>query len=72
MLHKKRSSAEKKRFEKNIKEHVKPGALHRQMGIPEGQKIPTSKLESMKNSPNPQTRKRANFALNARRWHHGG
>lgn len=60
----------KKRFEANIEKNVKKGALHKQLGIPKGRKIPTSKLESLKNSNNPQTRKRANFALNARSWKH--
>jgi hypothetical protein len=52
--------------------HIKKGALHRQMGIPEGQKIPVSKLREWKHSSDPKLRKRANFALVARKWRHGG
>jgi oligoendopeptidase F len=33
-----------------------------------GSKIPVAKLRKMKASKNPSTRKRAVFALNARRW----
>lgn len=58
----------KKRFEAKINSNVKKGALHKQLGIPQGKNIPVSKLEALKNSKDPQTRKRANFALNARHW----
>jgi hypothetical protein len=57
-----------KRFAEKLKHNIKKGALHKQLGIKEGKTIPESKLESLKNSKNPQTRKRANFALNARHW----
>jgi hypothetical protein len=43
---------------------IKKGALHAQMGIPQGQKIGRARLEQAKNSSSPQERKRANFALN--------
>lgn len=43
---------------------VKKGALHSQMGIPQGEKIGKKRLESAKHSSSPQERKRANFALN--------
>jgi len=39
-----------------------PGALHRTLGVPEGEKIPASKLAAAKNSSNPTTRRRANLA----------
>ncbi len=51
-----------------MKIKVKKGALHRQLGMAPGKKIPASTLRRLKNSKNPQTRKRANFALNARKW----
>lgn len=44
------------------------GKLRRSAGAKKGSKIPLSKLRKMKNSKNPKTRKRANFALNARKW----
>ena len=53
--------------------HIKPeneGKLHKSMGVPEGKKIPLAALEKKKNSPDAATRKRANFAINARSWHH--
>lgn len=50
---------------------IKKGALHKQLGISQGKKIPVSTLQKLKNSNNPLTRKRANFALNARKFHHG-
>ncbi len=38
------------------------GALHRQLGVAEGKKIPAKKLEKAENSKNPLERKRANLA----------
>lgn len=45
-------------------EPVKKGALHADLGIPQGEKIGKDKLEAAKSSGSPQVRKRANFALN--------
>lgn len=42
--------------------HMKKGALHKSLGVPEGQKIPASKLSKAAHSSNPTTRKRANLA----------
>lgn len=39
-----------------------PGALHKELGVPEGEKIPSDKLKSAENSSNPLLRKRANLA----------
>jgi hypothetical protein len=39
-----------------------PGALHRELGVPEGKKIPAAKLEKAEHSKNPTERKRANLA----------
>lgn len=44
------------------------GKLRKSAKTKKGKKIPVSKLRKMKNSKNPKTRKRANFALNARKW----
>jgi oligoendopeptidase F len=44
------------------------GKLRKAAGTKKGNKIPVSKLRKMKNSKNPKTRKRANFALNARKF----
>jgi oligoendopeptidase F len=50
---------------------IKPsrrGRLRKTAGVKKGQKIPASKLRRLKKSKNPKTRKRATFALNARKW----
>lgn len=51
--------------------HIKKsnrGKLRKTAQARKGQKIPVSKLQKMKKSKNPKTRKRATFALNARKW----
>lgn len=50
---------------------LKKGALHRELGIPEGEKIPAKTLAAKAHSQNETTRKRAQFAINAKKWHHG-
>jgi oligoendopeptidase F len=55
----------------NIKKSNR-GKLRKAAGVKKGSKIPVSKLRSMKKSRNPKIRKRANFALNARKWNKGG
>jgi hypothetical protein len=44
------------------------GKLRRSAGVKKGKRIPVAKLRKMKRSKNPKTRKRATFALNARKW----
>lgn len=39
-----------------------PGALHRELGVPQGQKIPAKKLAAARHSKNPTLRRRANLA----------
>ena len=39
-----------------------PGALHRQLGVPAGEKIPAKKLEKATHSSNPTLAKRARLA----------
>jgi len=39
-----------------------PGALHKQLGVPAGKKIPAAKLAAAARSSNPTERKRANLA----------
>jgi len=53
---------------------IKPshkGELHKELGVKEGDKISTAKEEKAKHSSNPAERKRANFALNAKKWGKG-
>ena len=42
--------------------HMKKGALHRELGVPEGKKIPERKLEKAAHSDDALLRKRANLA----------
>ena len=46
-----------------------PGALHRQLGVPEGEKIPAAKLEKAAHSENPTLRRRANLAKTLAGFH---
>ena len=39
-----------------------PGALHRELGVPEGKSIPASKLNKAAKSDNPTLARRANLA----------
>ena len=41
---------------------MKKGALHRQLGVPEGQKISPKKMSQALHSDNPLERKRASLA----------
>lgn len=49
---------------------VKEGALHKALGISSGSKIPAKALQKAKNSDSGLMRKRANFAINAKKWNH--
>lgn len=52
---------------------IKPshkGLLHKNLGVKQGGKIPLSSLVKAKNSSSPAVRKRATFAMNARKWNH--
>ena len=54
--------------------YIKPsnrGKLHEEMGIPEGKKISTSKLEHEKSGASPAEMKRIVFAENAKKWKKG-
>lgn len=46
--------------------HPKKGALHAQLHIPQGQKIPTDRLEEAEHAKSPLLRKRANLAMRYR------
>lgn len=65
----------KKRSSSSSGIHIKKknrGNLRAATKTKKGKNIPVSKLEKLKKSKNPKTRKRANFALNARKWKKGG
>jgi hypothetical protein len=48
------------------------GKLHREMGVPEGDKIPAGDLEAATHSKNPEIRRDAIRAETMKKWHHGG
>jgi len=48
------------------------GKLHKDLGIKEGEKIPTKKMERAKKNASPAEKKRIVFAENARKWHKKG
>lgn len=47
------------------------GALHRHLGVSEGQKIPEDKLRSAANSSDATVRKEANLTMTLKGMHHG-
>lgn len=49
----------------------KPGQLHRDLGIPIGQKIPAAKLAAALHSKDPKVRRRAILAKTLMNMHHG-
>ncbi len=49
----------------------KPGALHRQLHVPQGEKIPAKKLAAAKHSSNPTLVRRANLATTLGKMHGG-
>ncbi len=54
--------------------NIKPsheGRLHRAAGVKKGRKIPLEEEEHLKEHGTSAERKEANFAINARKWHHG-
>lgn len=46
-----------------------PGALHRSLGVPEGEKIPAAKLAAAAHSSNPTTRRRVALAKTLKGMH---
>ena len=47
----------------------KPGALHKELHVKEGEKIPEKKLKAAEHSKNPTERKRANLAETLKKMH---
>ncbi len=50
--------------------HLRKGGLHRALGVPSGEKIPTAKLASARNSDNAHIAHMANFAHTMKSWKH--
>lgn len=59
--------AEKKKWIQGAIKH--PGALHKELHVKEGKKIPASKLKKAEHSKNPLERKRANLAKTLKKLH---
>jgi hypothetical protein len=57
---------------KNMSIKVKKGALHKELGVAEGKKIPAKKLAkakaTAKKTGNTKLAKRVQFAENAKKW----
>lgn len=47
-----------------------PGALHKQLHVPAGEKIPAKKLEKAARSENPTLARRARLAKTLKKLHH--
>ena len=50
---------------------IKPankGKLHEELGVPQGKKIPTAKMEAAKAKASPAEKKQIVFAENAKKW----
>lgn len=47
-------------IQKAVSKH--PGKLHRELGVPQGEKIPAKKLKKAEHSKNPTLRREANLA----------
>jgi hypothetical protein len=52
--------------------HIKKGALHKELGVPEGSKIPQKRLKAAEHSGNKLERERADFAENMRKERKSG
>ena len=53
--------------------HIKAshkGLLHKNLGVPQGKPIPKTMLMAKLGHANPAVRKRIQFAINAKKWHH--
>lgn len=48
-----------------------PGALHKELGVPQGEKIPAKKMKGALHSSNPLEAKRARLAETLKKMHHG-
>ncbi len=53
---------DKKWIQKALSKPKSPGALHRELNVKEGEKIPAKKLEKAEHSKNPIEKKRAVLA----------
>lgn len=69
--------AEKRKLSAIIKKKAfnpggEKGKLHREIGVPEGEKIPEKKLEAAAHSENPEIKRDAERAQTMKKWDHSG
>lgn len=57
---------------KAFKPGGKKGKLHREIGVPEGKKIPAKKLSAAAHSKNPEIKRDAIRAETMKKWNHKG
>jgi hypothetical protein len=57
---------------KKFKPGGQKGKLHKELGIPEGQKIPAKRLATAEHSRNPAVKRDAIRAKTMEGWHHPG
>ena len=50
---------------------IRPGALHRDLHIPAGEKIGQARIEAAEHSKNPKVRREADSAAGLTHMHHG-
>ena len=62
----------KKFIQKALSKPGSRGALHRELHVPEGEKIPEAKLAKAEHSTNPKLRKRAVLARTLKKMHRKG
>ena len=65
------SPEEKKHFQRAMS-HLHTGALHRHLGIPEGETIPEEKKEEAANSSNPHVAAMGRMAVAMSHWKKDG
>ena len=53
---------------KDFKPGGTPGKLHREIGVPTGEKIPAKKLEAAAHSKNPEIKRDAERAETMKKW----
>lgn len=51
--------------------HMKKDSLHKELGVPSGQKIPAKKIKAAIHSKDALVRKRAALAKTLKSFHHG-
>lgn len=67
-----KAKIEKVKLGKKGSFNIRKGALHRALGIPEGEKIGQTRIKAALHSKNPETRREARSAEGLTHMKHGG